>query len=382
MHPRARLVADAVSGAGERAHIPSEPPFAANVDVPDAGRPGKRARARPHDDGAARREREEAADVHEVVPVDDLHPDNLCNVEFSRAHSNTMLLNSVKLHVRRGHIYGLLGHDVDADARSSARGRPSLRGSRTPPSPRRHTSEPAQAHLRARAVHAPAARAVAVVVGRRRAPALAAVVVADAHVDVGERVVAARAPRAGRSDSIGAEPRPDELQHGLRARRPTWSAPGRRRRGRVRACRAILGGRGASSSARMSPASPKARIENRLDDGGEGQRDPLGAAARTVRCNAERVRSRRADLDRARGKPRARDGRPPFSGRRPCRRANPSITGTALMMRSQQAFVRCPLRGTRGARCEKAITSLNETNSRLSSGKSHGGILRVHLTNG
>ena len=71
----------------------------------------------------------------------------------------------------------------------------------------------------------------------------------------GPRGARARAAvvRAGRRPVQCRAAVPDELQHGLRARRPTWSAPGRRRRGRVRACRAILGGRGASSSARMSP---------------------------------------------------------------------------------------------------------------------------------
>jgi len=47
----------------------------------------------------------------EVVPVDDSHPDDLCNVEFSLAYGGMILLNSAKLHVRRGHIYGLLGHN-------------------------------------------------------------------------------------------------------------------------------------------------------------------------------------------------------------------------------------------------------------------------------
>ena len=47
----------------------------------------------------------------EIIPIDDSHPDDLCNVEFSLAYGGMILLNSAKLHVRRGHIYGLLGHN-------------------------------------------------------------------------------------------------------------------------------------------------------------------------------------------------------------------------------------------------------------------------------
>ena len=185
----------------------------------------------------------------------------------------------------------------------------------------------------------------------------------------GPRGARARAAvvRAGRRPVQCRAAVPDELQHGLRARRPTWSAPGRRRRGRVRACRAILGGRGASSSARMSPASPKARIENCLDDGAEGQRDPLGAPARTVRCNAERVRSRRADLDRARGKPRARDGRQPFSTVETSIDAQLASGGAYWTASDHEDQPRTRTRQMEGAQC-RAIS--NTVMSRLRSAKS------------
>ena len=47
----------------------------------------------------------------EIIPIDDSHPDDLCNVEFSLAYGGMILLNSARIHVRRGHIYGLLGHN-------------------------------------------------------------------------------------------------------------------------------------------------------------------------------------------------------------------------------------------------------------------------------
>ena len=46
-----------------------------------------------------------------IEPFNDSHVDDLCNVEFSLAYGGMILLNAARLHVRRGHIYGLLGNN-------------------------------------------------------------------------------------------------------------------------------------------------------------------------------------------------------------------------------------------------------------------------------